>query len=86
MLFRSYLSFSILAILDTDAPILNAIQISMDLVTGNFFKIIVFGLSFVGWFILGILTMGIGLVWVLPYFSISFANYYLELRRNKPMI
>lgn len=86
MILEVYLSFSILAILDTDAPILNSVQISMDLVTGNFFKIIVFGLSFVGWFMLGILTMGIGLVWVFPYFSISFANYYLELRRNKPMI
>ena len=86
LILEIYLSFSVLVILDTDAPIVDAIKISMNLIEGNFFGVIVFGLSFLGWFILGGITFGIGFLWIFPYFSISFANYYLELRRNKPMI
>ncbi|MDY5212636.1 DUF975 family protein [Intestinibacter sp.] len=81
-----YLSFSLLIILDTDAPIIDAAKQSINLVEGNFWKIIVFGLSFVGWFILGIIPVCLGLLWVLPYMGISFANYYLELKSNKPII
>ena len=81
-----YLSFSLLIILDTDAPIIDAAKQSINLVEGNFWKIIVFGLSFVGWFILGIIPICLGLLWVLPYMGISFANYYLELKSNKPII
>lgn len=81
-----YLSFSLLIILDTDAPIIDAAKQSINLVEGNFWKIIVFGLSFVGWFILGIIPICLGLLWVLPYMGISFANYYLELKYNKPII
>ena len=81
-----YLSFSILAILDTDAPIFNAIKISVNLIEGNFFNTILFGLSFIGWFILGAFTFGIGLLWVFPYFSISYANYYLELKKHSKIL
>ncbi|MBU5336263.1 DUF975 family protein [Intestinibacter bartlettii] len=81
-----YLSFSILAILDTDAPIFNAIKISLNLIEGNFFNTILFGLSFVGWFILGALPFGLGLLWVFPYFSISYANYYLELKNHSKIL
>ena len=81
-----YLSFSLLVILDTDAPIIDAAKQSINLVQGNFWNIIVLGLSFIGWFILGILPLGLGLLWVLPYTGITFANYYLELKFYKPMI
>ena len=81
-----YLSFSLLVILDTDAPIIDAAKQSINLVQGNFWNIIVLGLSFIGWFILGILPLGLGLLWVLPYTGITFANYYLELKLYKPMI
>ena len=81
-----YLSFSLLVILDTDAPIIDAAKQSINLVQGNFWNIIVLGLSFIGWFILGILPLGLLLLWVLPYTGITFANYYLELNLYKPMI
>ena len=86
LILEIYLSFSVLVILDTDAPIVDAIKISMNLIEGNFFGVIVFGLSFLGWFILGGITFGIGFLWIFPYFSISFANYYLELKRTKSII
>ena len=80
-----YLSFSVLIILDTDVPILNAIKASMDLIEGRFRDVVIFSLSFIPWFLLGVVTFGIGLVWIFPYFGISFANYYLELKYNKQL-
>ena len=80
-----YLSFSVLIILDTDVPILNAIKSSMDLIEGRFWDVVIFSLSFIPWFLLGVVTFGIGLVWIFPYFGISFANYYLELKYNKQL-
>ena len=80
-----YLSFSVLIILDTDVPILNAIKASMDLIEGRFWDVVIFSLSFIPWFLLGVITFGIGLVWIFPYFGISFANYYLELKYNKQL-
>lgn len=81
-----YLSFSVLIILDTDVPILNAVKASMDLIEGRFWNVVAFSLSFIPWFLLGIITFGIGLVWVIPYFGVSFANYYLELKYNKQLL
>lgn len=81
-----YLSFSVLIILDTDVPILNAVKASMDLIEGRFWNVVVFSLSFIPWFLLGIVTFGIGLVWIIPYFGVSFANYYLELKYNKQLL
>ena len=80
-----YLSFSVLIILDTDVPILNAIKSSMDLIEGRFWDVVIFSLSFIPWFLLGVVTFGIGLIWIFPYFGISFANYYLELKYNKQL-
>ena len=73
------------AVLDTDVPILNAIKASMDLIEGRFWDVVIFSLSFIPWFLLGVVTFGIGLVWIFPYFGISFANYYLELKYNKQL-
>ncbi len=78
-----YLSFSLIIILDTDAPILNAVKMSIDLIEGHFWELIILGLSFIGWYILGIIPFGLGLIWVIPYSGISYANYYLELKRKK---
>lgn len=80
-----YLSFSVLIILDTDVPILNAIKESMDLIEGRFWDVVIFSLSFIPWFLLGVVTFGVGLIWIFPYFGISFANYYLELKYNKQL-
>ena len=68
-----YLSFSVL------------IKASMDLIEGRFWDVVIFSLSFIPWFLLGVVTFGIGLIWIFPYFGISFANYYLELKYNKQL-
>ena len=42
-------------------------------------KRFILDLSFLGWFILGILTAGIILLWVVPYYEATVTRFYLEL-------
>jgi uncharacterized membrane protein len=56
-----------------------AIKRSKELMTGNkkrFFYL--FG-RFTGWFILCIVTAGIGFIWLIPYVSVSTAHFYKSL-------
>lgn len=38
-------------------------------------------LSFLGWMLLGIITCGIGLIWVMPYRQATIAAFYLDTKR-----
>lgn len=40
-------------------------------------------LSFLGWFILGIITLGIAFLWVNPYYETAKANFYQDLKGTK---
>mgnify|MGYP001607776446 CR=1 FL=1 len=46
------------------------------------FKFNLFSLwcSYIGWFLLGILTIGIGFLWINPYYEAAKANFYQDLR------
>lgn len=46
---------------------------------GNYFLLI---LSFIGWGILGVLTLGIGFLWIEPYISTSSAVFYDSLKEK----
>lgn len=39
-------------------------------------------LSYLGWFLLGLLTLGIGFLWVNPYYETAKANFYQDLKDN----
>ena len=43
-------------------------------------------LSFTGWFILGMLTLGILYIWLVPYVYITGTNLYLYLKEDKKII
>lgn len=45
-------------------------------------ELLLFDLSFVGWHLIGVLTFGIGYIWIKPYISASFANHYRELEED----
>jgi uncharacterized membrane protein len=61
-----------------------ALRASKELMRGNKGKYFVFVLSFIGWFILGALAFGIGLLWVGAYFNTAKANFYQDLQRSFP--
>lgn len=57
----------------------DAINRSMELMKGQKMKLFLLDLSFIGWVLLGILTLGIGLLWVYPYLHTSHAAFYDNL-------
>lgn len=46
---------------------------------GHKMEFFVLQLSFIGWDLLGMLTLGIGYLWISPYKQMTFVNYYRHL-------
>lgn len=59
---------------------LDAITQSRYLMNGHKMDYFILSLSFIGWMLLVIITCGIALLYVQPYFSLTFANFYCTLR------
>ena len=62
---------------------LEAIKKSQIMMKGYKGKYFLLSLSFIGWFLLGVLTLGIGYLWLYPYMSLSFANFYENLKQSQ---
>lgn len=56
-----------------------AIEESMRLMSGNKMRLFLLDLSFIGWFLLGLITFGIAMLWVNPYWSTARAAFYEDL-------
>ena len=52
---------------------------SRRIMDGNKMKLFVLDLSFIGWYIVGMLACGIGVLWVYPYHMAARAEFYQEL-------
>lgn len=59
-----------------------AIELSKQMTDGEKFDIFVLDLSFIGWYILGALALGVGVLFVNPYNDATNAELYLILRQN----
>lgn len=59
-----------------------ALLLSIRAMKGNYFRYILFNLSFVPLILLSFLCCGIGLLWVNPYMEASMASFYLDLMKN----
>ncbi|MDF2536459.1 MAG: Integral rane protein [Bacillales bacterium] len=55
------------------------ITLSKNMMEGYKWKYFKLGLSFIGWGMLCILTIGIGFLWLGPYISATYAEFYNEL-------
>ena len=53
-----------------------ALRYGVKLMQGRFGQYILLQLSFIGWYILGILALFIGLLWVIPYNQVAVASFY----------
>ncbi|BEP28879.1 DUF975 family protein [Helicovermis profundi] len=59
-----------------------AIRLSSKMMNGSKFKLFTLQLSFIGWGLLSLLTLGIGSIWVSVYQMTAMANFYEDLKRN----
>ncbi len=59
-----------------------AIELSKNMTNGQKFDMFVLDLSFLGWYLLGLLCFGFGVLFVNPYYDATGAELYLTLRQN----
>jgi len=62
-----------------DMSVIEAMKESARIMKGNKFRLFILSLSFIGWFILGVITLGIGFLWITPYYTITATNFYKEI-------
>lgn len=60
---------------------INAIKASKKMMDGHKTEYFLLMLSFLGWYLLSCLTLGILLIWTLPYFNACLTLYYQELKK-----
>ena len=60
----------------------NAITLSRRMMDGSKADLFVLELSFIGWYLLGILALGVGILFVYPYYNATEAQLYLVLRKR----
>ena len=65
-----------------------AIELSMAMMKGHKFDYFCLMLSFIGWILLGILTLGIGFLWISPYICTASAQFYEHVKEEyeRPML
>jgi hypothetical protein len=59
-----------------------AVELSMQMTEGHKFNIFVLELSFIGWYLLGMLLLFVGMLFVRPYEDATKAELYIVLRQN----
>ena len=80
------LSYSQAMLIKLDNPEMDAMECireSKRLMNGHKLDYFILSLSFIGWMILGIFTFGILYLWLIPYISVSQANFYNALLEEK---
>ncbi len=65
---------------------LEAIRRSKEMMDGHKMDLFVLWLSFIGWYLLGIITLGIGFIWIAPYIYASTANFYNSIKPQSEVI
>ncbi|NLM83155.1 MAG: DUF975 family protein [Clostridiales bacterium] len=79
------ISYSMVPYILADNPRIGArraLRLSIAMTYGYKTKIFLLGLSFAGWILLGIITFGVGLLFLEPYMHATFAELYIVLRAN----
>ena len=79
---KSY-SYSMTPYILRDDPTIKynaAIEKSMRMMSGNKMKLFLLDLSFIGWGILCIFTLGVGLLFLTPYMQTAHAHFYNDLK------
>ena len=58
----------------------DALKKSKEMMDGNKMKLFLLSLSFIGWALLSIFTLFIGLLWLMPYIQITMAKFYQDIK------
>ncbi len=79
------LSYALTCFILRDRPDLKnneAIELSMAMMRGHKLQLFWLYLSFIGWFVLSVMTLGIGFFWLQPYVMSTMANFYEDVKNE----
>ena len=71
---------------DKEIGAIDAMMKSMKMMEGHKSELFWLTLSFIGWFLLCILTIGIGFLFLGPYFGTTMAHYYEDLKKEQALV
>ncbi len=74
---------SYILIENPEKSVMQIMKESKDFMTGNKGRLFYLMVSFFGWYLLAFLSCGIGSLWVSPYMSVTFTNFYLDIKEAK---
>lgn len=60
-----------------------AIEKSMRMMEGHKMELFILYLSFIGWFLLSLLTLGLGFLFLVPYIYTTLAHFYEQLKEEE---
>lgn len=79
------IAYSLVYLIKLDNEELSTLEVikeSKRLMDGHKWEYFVLNLSFIGWILLGLLTFGILYFWLIPYMSVTQANFYNYLKEK----
>lgn len=68
---------------DENLSVTDSIKKSTEYMKGHKARLFGLNLSFIGWYILTGLTLGLLMIWLLPYYNATVYEFYLELEQEK---
>ncbi len=68
-------------VIETDVDGNDALKESREMMKGHKFEYFIFILSFIGWMILVPFTLGLLLIWLVPYMTVAEAIYFDKLKK-----
>ena len=82
----SYFMTEYIMVYNKEISGLDAITESRRLMNGKKFRLFSLHFSFIGWWLLVIITFGIGLIFLMPYIKMAEAEFALEILRENGLI
>ncbi len=81
-----YLSQSMFLLIESpDQKVIGSLKESAAMMKGNKGGYFYLLMSFIGMVVLGYCSMGIGLLWALPYIQATITEYYLDLKERRSL-
>ncbi len=81
LIIDSYLAMAYLIYLDdTDKGVIMIIKTSISMMKGNVLRYLYMIISFVGYYLLAVFSLGIALLWVFPYQMMTMVKFYNDLK------
>ncbi len=77
------LTFSMVYFILVEDPgkgLIQALKESRNMMIGNRLRFLGLSLSFLGWMCLGMMSFGIGMLWIMPYMTCTTIYFYLDLQ------